>query len=69
VKSNISLTITIDLAGAVSFITNLLKKGAFVMFKIYAACVEALARERQDCLYPCIAASHVICIIRNIASR
>lgn len=43
-KGNISFTVTLDMAWAVSFIANLLKKGAFTMFQICAACVDALAR-------------------------
>jgi hypothetical protein len=39
VKGNISLTITLDMAWAVSFIANLLKKGTSIMFQICAACV------------------------------
>ena len=68
VKGNVSLTITLDMAWAVSFIANLLKKGTSIMFQICAACVDSLARG-QVCLCPCIVASHGICIIRDIASR
>jgi len=57
VKGNISFTVTLGMAWAVSFIANLLKKGAFTMFQICAACVAALARGKA-CLCPCIVASH-----------
>ncbi len=54
---NISFTVTLDMALAVSFLANLLRKGAFIMFQICVMCVAALARG-QVCLCPCIVAGH-----------
>jgi len=57
VKGNISFTVTLDMAWAVSILANLLKKGACIMSQICATCWEALARG-QVCLCPCIVAGH-----------
>jgi len=57
VTGNISFTVTLGMALAVSILANLLNKGELIMSQICVTCMAALARG-QVCLCPCIVAGH-----------